>query len=443
MSLLLRRSWEPEFAGIDVPRRDRKGCSYEAYVPDRLLDREFLFEGAVAADVSDAQTAVTDLNRRAVALVDTEALARLLLRAESVASSRIEGLEIGARRLLQVDATREEGEQPSDVTATDVLANIDAMTFALKVIGKGDAIKPDHLLETHRRLLAPTRLAEHAGVIRKRQNWIGGSIYNPCNAAFIPPPPEFVEELLADLCAFCNNDTLPAIAQAAIAHAQFETIHPFVDGNGRVGRALIHMVLRRRGLTSRVTPPVSLVLATRAEEYMSALMKTRYAPTAMSEEVTRTSNSWVELFATSCVRAVHDADQFEQRISSVVQAWYARLGKIRSHSAVHALIRILPGAPILTVKTAVHLTGRSLPAVNDAVAQLVEADILRESSKRARNRIFEAREIIDAFTDLERQLASPAGNTRIQAPVRKVPRRTLTRRQRTHLLGSAKAEDVP
>jgi Fic family protein len=442
VSRLLRRFWEPEFVGIDVPRRDRQGCNYEAYVPDPLLHREFLFEGAVAADISDAEAAVTELDRRAVALVDTEALARLLLRAESVASSRIEGLEIGPRRILQADATRDEIEQHSDVTAKDVLANIDAMTFALKVIGKGDAIKPDHLLETHRRLLAPTRLAEHAGVIRNRQNWIGGSIYNPCNAAFIPPPPEFVEELLADLCAFCNTDTLPAIAQAAIAHAQFETIHPFVDGNGRVGRALIHMVLRRRGLTSRVTPPVSLVLATRAEEYVKALMKTRYAPTAAPEHIMRTSSAWVELFATSSVRAVRDAEQFELRIGRVVEAWYARLGKIRSHSAVHALIRILPGAPILTVKTAVHLTGRSLPAINDAVAQLVAADILRESSNRARNRTFEAQEIIDAFTDLERQLASPVGNTRIEAPVRRVPRRTLTRRQRTNVPSSAKAKDV-
>jgi hypothetical protein len=97
------------------------------------------------------------------------------------------------------------------------------------------------------------------------QNWIGGSSFNPCSAAFVPPPPDHVAGLIEDLCAFANDDSLPAVAQAAIAHAQFETIHPFVDGNGRTGRALIHVILRRRGLASRILPPVSLVLATLVE----------------------------------------------------------------------------------------------------------------------------------------------------------------------------------
>jgi len=122
------------------------------------------------------------------------------------------------------------------------------------------------LLDFHQRLLAGTRLDAHAGAIRQEQNWIGGSSYNPCSAAFVPPPPEYVPDLLDDLCQFCNSDDIPAVAQAAIAHAQFDTIHPFVDGNGRTGRALIHLVLRRRGLATRVLPPVSLVLATWADD---------------------------------------------------------------------------------------------------------------------------------------------------------------------------------
>ena len=133
---------------------------------------------------------------------------------------------------------------------------------------KATPLLVDVLLEVHRRLLAATHLSEHAGRVRTIQNWIGGSSYNPCNAAFVPPPPESVAPLLEDLCAFCNEDQLPAVAQAAIAHAQFETIHPFVDGNGRVGRALIHLVLRRRGLAPRALPPISLVLATRANDYI-------------------------------------------------------------------------------------------------------------------------------------------------------------------------------
>ena len=422
MAKLLRRWWGPEPDGPGLTRRDRRGCNYEAYVPDRLQDRVVHLEGSVVADIADAERGIAEIDRSAVTLGNTEALARLLLRAESVASSRIEGLEIGPRRLLQADAARDRGEPVNDVTAADVLANIDAMAYAVEAAGARSDVTVDRLLETHRRLLIRTRLSDHAGRIRTIQNWIGGSRYNPCSAAFVPPPPELVEELLVDLCAFCNDDALPAVAQAAIAHAQFETIHPFVDGNGRVGRALIHMVLRRRGLAKRVFPPVSLVLATHADQYVAALTATRYRGKATSNAATRSIEGWIAMFAGACIRAAHDAESFEERISNIQRRWHERLGSTRGHSAVHALLAIIPGAPVLTVKSAVELTGRSLVAVNDGIARLVEAGILKQPKAQARNRTFEAREIIDAFVDLERQLASPAGNTRVEPPVRHVPR---------------------
>src|SRR3984957_7846455 len=250
MAKVIRRRWisdsEPGLA-----RRDRRSCDYEAYVPDLLTGRTFLFSAETAADVADAERAIATLDAQAAALLDTEALARVLLRAESVASSRIEGLQVGARRLLRAEAAMKLGEPPSDVTAAEVLANIDAMATAIRSISPGDPIAVADLLGFHRRLLGGTRLDAHAGVIRSEQNWIGGSSYNPCSAAFVPPPPDLVRGLLDDLCAFCNTDAVPAVAQAAIAHAQFETIHPFADGNGRTGRALIHLVLRRRGLAQR------------------------------------------------------------------------------------------------------------------------------------------------------------------------------------------------
>jgi Fic family protein len=229
---------------------------------------------------------------------------------------------------------------------------------------------------------------------------------------------------------------LPAVAQAAIAHAQFETIHPFADGNGRVGRALIHMVLRRRGLTARVTPPVSLILATRSEEYIRALSSTRYPPDASTEVAAQSISKWVELFAVSCVRAVRDAETFEQRIAQLTADWQQRLGPLRPHATARAIINVLPGAPILTVKTAAALTRRSIVAVNAAAAKLEEAGILRETSRRPWGRIFEAWEIIDAFTDLERRLASPTGETRVDPPVRPVPRRVQTDGQRKRSLKS-------
>jgi len=234
MSRVIRLSWAKN---ANAPlRAEGRACEYEAYLPDGLVGRQVSLDGSVAAEVADAEAAIARLDTEVVALVETEPLARILLRAESVASSKIEGLEIGARRLLRAEAARSLGEV-SDITAAQVLGNIDAMTYSIERVNQGVSITSELLLDIHRRLLAGSRIVEEAGRFRNVQNWIGGSDYNPCSAAFVPAPPQYVGELINDLVAFANDDSLPAVAQAAIAHAQFETIHPFSDGNGRTGRA--------------------------------------------------------------------------------------------------------------------------------------------------------------------------------------------------------------
>jgi Fic family protein len=422
MSKVIRAHWASD-VGTGLARRDRQSCDYDAYVPDMLADRPIVLSSRTAADVADAERAIAVLDAQAATLADTEALARILLRAESVASSRIEGLEVEARRLLRAEAAIELGAETSDVTATEVLSNINAMAAAIRRISPGEPITLDLLLDFHRQLLAGTRLDAHAGAIREEQNWIGGSSYNPCSAAFVPPPPEYVPNLLDDLCRFCNTDDIPAVAQAAIAHAQFETTHPFVDGNGRTGRALIHLVLRRRGLATRVLPPVSLVLATWADDYVLGLDATRYRGPANSAAARDGTDTWVGRFATACSRAVRDAASFEERTWQLQQSWRTQLGSVRANSATDVLLRRLPGAPIVTVSSAAELISRSFPAANAAIARLTEAGILRQISVGRRNRAFEAPEAIEAFTALERQLASPGGDTRISGPTRRVPRR--------------------
>jgi Fic family protein len=393
-----------------------------------LLARRFVFDGAVAADVADAETAISRLNVEASALVDTEALARILLRAEAVASSRIEGLEVGPRRLLHAEAARRADVAAGDVTAAEVLGNIDAMVYALDAVTQHVPITVELLLDIHQRLLADTSIREHGGRFRGQQNWIGGSSYNPCSAAFVPPPHELVTDLMDDLCAFCNTDDLPAVAQAAIAHAQFETIHPFVDGNGRTGRALIHLVLRRRGLTPRVLPPVSLVLATRARSYINGLTAFRYRGAATGRQAHEGLNQWVGEFAAACTRAVDDAFAFEAKTRELEQRWRAQLTRVRANSALDLLLRALPGAPVVTVESAAALIGRTYKPANDAIQRMVEAGVLRQVTIGRRNRAFEAPEVITAFTDLERQLASPAGNTQISEPSRPVPARRESRK---------------
>jgi Fic family protein len=406
MAIFHVRRWAPKLEPSGLPRRARRGCDYKVYLPDPLLGRRFPLEGAVAADVTEGELAVARLDARARVLVDTEALARVLLRSESLASSWIEGLEIRPRRLLRAAAEQRFGDVPRDDTAVEVLANVEALRFGIEAVHEGTDISTDLLLEMHRRLLSPTQLASQAGRFRTVQNWIGDSSYNPCSATFVPPPPELVEALMNDLCAFCNADHLPTVAQAAIAHAQFETIHPFADGNGRVGRALIHLILRRRGLSKRTLAPISLILARSRNEYFAALRATAYVGTSGSVAARESANQWVERFAVAVRQAASDADHFEQRIDNFETRWRNRLGRVRAGSAVDLLLRRLPEAPILTVQGIAEMLGRSFEAANNAVATLVDANVLKPTTVARRNRAFEVPELITAFTDFERLLAS-------------------------------------
>jgi Fic family protein len=421
---LLERTWTPaDVTGL--PRRDRRGCDYRAYVPDRLADREFYLSGATAADVADAEAAIARFNSRASSLADTEALARLLLRAEAVASSHIEGLVIGGRRLLRAEAADVLGGTTIDVTAAEVLGNIDAMDFAVQHLAGAATI--DGILEMHRLLLANTDQHPYAGRFREEQNWIGGSSYNPCSAAFIPPPEGDVEDLMEDLCAFINDDALPPVAQAAIAHAQFETIHPFVDGNGRTGRAIIHVILRRRGLAPKAVPPISLILATRAQDYIAGLTAFRHLGPPDHPAAIDGVNHWVATFASATTRAAIDASSFEDRIDALKDDWWKRLGRVRARSAAAELLDRLPGMPIVTVNSVAEMLGKSTTAANEAIDRFVQAKILKQVTVGRRNRAWEATEVIDAFADFERALASPTGDTRSADPARRVP----ARRQRS------------
>lgn len=422
MSYVVDEYWVSDGSG--VTRRDRQGCAYRAYVPDPLMGRTFAFAGDVAADVADAEAAILRLNGQTSALADTEAIARILLRTEAVASSKIEGLHANARRLLRVEAAREFGMSGRrDITAEEVLGNVDAMSEALVAAEGEDAITVDSILRIHAALLANTPLEEHGGVVRLEQNWVGGSSYNPCSAAFVPPPPALVPGLLADLAEFCDGDSVPAVVQAAIAHAQFETIHPFIDGNGRAGRALIHMILRRRGIAPQVVPPISLILATLATDYVAGLTAFRYVGEQDSSGATDGLNRWVAFFAGCCTRAVRDAMTYEDSIREIQRGWREKLGAVRRNSTADLLLDILPGTPVITATGAARILGRSFKAASGAIDELTRAGVLEQVNIGKRNRAFEASEVIDAFTDLERRLASPAGDTRTALPVRPVPAR--------------------
>lgn len=421
MPRLVPVQWISKEVGL-TGKVKRRTCEYHAYVPDFLMGRDFSLSGTCAADVGEAELAIRSLHSEAVVLHRTDGLARLLLRAEAQASSRIEGVVIGAHRLLQAEAARDldTGEAPDHV-AEEVLANIDAMNLAMELADIEHKVTVETILRIHERILQVTDLKEHAGRMRDRQSWIGGSAYDPCSAGFVPPPPAEVPALLEDLAEFCNDTSLPPVAHAAIAHAQFETIHPFVDGNGRTGRALLHVMLRRRGVAPSWCPPVSLVLATLKDDYIKALDGFHTELPADSPEAMAGCDAWISFFARACTRSVQDAALFEERMSALQAEWRQRLAPVRRGSSVDLLIEELPRTVILTVNEAARILGRSFTAANSAIDELVKAKVLRQVTIGKRNRAFEASEVIAAFTQLERRLASPAGDTHVAGPVRPVP----------------------
>jgi Fic family protein len=373
-----------------VPPRYQRACRYEAFIPTPLTDLPSI-DPHVAGTISAAEDAVRQLN--SVAQPALQPLARLLLRSESIASSKVEGMQVDARTLARAEARFDQGEalRPE---AVEVLANITAMQLAVDEATVADELTLQHLIDTHRALLERAVNGERiAGVVRTRQNWIGGNDYNPCGANFVPPPHDYVQPLLDDLLRFANEETLPPIAQAAHAHAQFETIHPFEDGNGRTGRALVQMILRRRGLAPDYVPPISVVLAADKARYIEGLIAFREGR----------EGEWLQIFAAAAARAAELAAVFLVQVQQLQQQWRAQLAEhhVRSDAAAWAVIEVLPGHPMISVPVAVGATGRARAAIQQAVAVLVEARVLRPLSNAQRNRQWEAVGLLDLAAEFE------------------------------------------
>jgi Fic family protein len=282
------------------------------------------------------------------------------------------------------------------------------MEHAVSVTSAREELSVEDVVEIHRTLLQATRDAHLAGWIRDRQNWIGGNNHNPRGAEFIPPPEDYVRPLLVDLAEFLDRQDLPATLQAALAHAQFETIHPFADGNGRVGRCLIHVAFRRADLAPHYVPPISLVLATEADEYVRGLTAFREGDI----------EGWSIYFAEKTVAATEAAADLAVRATGLRDDWIDRTGRPRRDSAAYQLIEALIGQPVIDVRTAAELTGASREAARRAVTQLEGAGILSQLSIGRRNRAWEAREVFELLNGFERELATPSD---IDAPVRPAP----------------------
>ena len=310
-----------------------------------------------------------------------------------------------------------------------VANNIVTLRQAAGELAGSDVIRPQNFCDLHRALLP-----EHPSQgFRDKQNWIGGSDWHPLDADFVPPPPGEVPRLIDDLADYMTGAVHAPLLQAALVHAQFETVHPFADGNGRVGRALVHTVLTRRGLTRGAVLPISLVLLTRSQEYVDGLTAYRYLGAPGGPEAATGINQWVDTFLRAVSVAVEQAEQFVVQLGELQQLWHERYAahragtgstrQPRADSAVMRLLPLLPEVPVSTAQSTERLLGVSGPAARAALEELAETGILSRKRVDRGTTAYLARDVFDLLTVTERQLASTRWDTRESAPRRPTPAR--------------------
>ena len=394
MPRLVERRWEGN-PGVPGGRRARASFAYHAFVPDKIFDLAPTVPFQTAAAATDAERAIRELNARAN-VGGLEAIGPLLLRSEAVASSRIEGYQVSTLNLAKalVDPRAARG------SARTVAANVSAMEEAIARADDPSPIRVGDIEAIHRTLMAPDPRAT-PGRIREVQNWLGGRLDSPLGAEFVPPSEDQLVSLLEDLAAFLERDDLPPVAQAAIAHAQFETIHPFIDGNGRVGRCLIHVVLRRRGVALRFVPPVSIVMAARPTSYVAGLIDFREGRIA----------AWVESFANACHEAAVHAAALADEMAALQREWMQRAARPRAGSAAAKLIALLPAQPIVSAPTIRAAIGTSQQQALQGLKALEAAGVLWQISEGSYDRQFAAPELFDLVTEYEERIAGrPRGS---------------------------------
>lgn len=366
-------------------RRLHQG-DYRAAVPPRIAEVELNLPAQLIAESEDALREIVRFDQYASvqlgSSVELAPMSSILLRTESSASSQIENLTVGARAL----ALAELGA-PTTRNASIVSANVRAMEAALEV---GSSIDASSVLAMHYSLVEPSGDSQ-PGRWRTEQVWIGGSDIGPHRAAFVPPHHDRLPDALDDLFDFAARSDLSIIPHVAVTHAQFETLHPFTDGNGRTGRAIIHGMLRRAEVTERVTVPLSAGLLTDTAGYFESL------------DAYRTGD--VEAIVRSLTAATFHAVTGGRRLVDDLAS--ARAGHIerivaRSDSIVWKLVDALVAQPVVDNAYVRSTFGVSEIAAQRAIDKLAEADILHQTSKGRRNRVWQADEILaalDLFAD--------------------------------------------
>ena len=299
------------------------------------------------------------------------------VRKEAVLSAQIEGTQTTLMDLLQVEAS---DEPPGDADVDEVCGYVEALNYAWTELDRdgGLPLSMRLLSEAHRRLLRGARGAgAQPGEVRRSQNWIGGT--RPGNAAFVPPPPHRLAALLSDFERFMHTDSeLPPLVRVGLLHVQFETMHPYLDGNGRLGRLLITLLLKHWGLLSRPLLYLSLFLKTQRREYYQRLGAVR---------TDGDWEGWLAYFLEGVASVADEAVSTARTLHGVVSKSRQRLLASEDVTVLGMrLFELLPEHPVVTVNRAIELLGCSRPAAGKAVRVLEAAEVLQPLDTRRKGR---------------------------------------------------------
>lgn len=336
-----------------------RGTTVRAWLPEPLAGRAVpLTEEAIRATERAAASV-----RAIAARVPTgfEPLARLLLRAEGLASSHVEGVDAPIEDVVLAETGRGGG------AAAHVADNLSIVDDALAHAAGSDPLTTDLLHAWHRRLMIHGSLpGRFVGRWRTEVGWIGGA--SPAHAAFVPAPPDAIGSLMDDLVEISNDCPWDPVTAAAIVHAQFETVHPYGDGNGRVGRVLALWLLARHLEDVRVPPPISVLIARDSDAYISSLGAFRIG---MDDLLVR----W---FASILTSAGHASLEWAERLDLLVDDWGHRVAGLRADSAARQIVPSLARYPVLSAEIAAEQLGVTLPAARSGLRALVELGVLED-----------------------------------------------------------------
>lgn len=403
---------------LDVPgRKNQLSGKYRAYLPDELVGAPLRIAAETAQRSALLERQIRQLNDSET-LIGVDALARLLVRREAVASSYIEGLEVNAQRLAiaQLDAQMGLHRDSDDARGirhnspeSDVVANIRVVERAAGDLSEQDHIGVDDFIALQSELVRDESL--HG--LRSSQNWVGGNSYHPLDAEYVPPPAEDVPRLMADLANYMMGASHGALIQAGLVHAQFETIHPFADGNGRVGRALIHTVIRRHFGQKAILLPISAALATRSDAYTAGLMKYRSSAEAGSDAWQESIDKWLHVFFDATQKAIDVADTFSARLEALTHEWQqrhetafkGRSRALRRDSTAVQIREALPALPVFTISDFCSRLGKTETAVRNGCETLVTLGIIKPLNLGKNRRGWWAPELFAIFDEGEHSLS--------------------------------------